>query len=147
MNLSNNFTLDEAVRSALADRNNIDNTPSDAVIQIMIKAAQQMEKVREVLDNLPITVDSWFRCRFLNKLLGSSDTSAHRTGWAIDFICPKFGSPKEICQAIIESGINFDQLIFEGSWVHISFDPKNRNQVLTAIFKPGKKTQYVLGLI
>jgi len=35
------------------------------------------------------------------------------------------------------SGIAFDQLIEEGSWVHASFDPRLRGQVLTATFKDG----------
>jgi len=64
-------------------------------------------------------------------LLGSKDTSAHVLGFACDFICPAFGTPLEICKAIEASGIRFDQLIEEGTWVHLSIDPRMRQQVLT----------------
>ena len=36
--------------------------------------------------------------------------------------------------------IRFDQLIQEGTWVHISFDPQMRGQALTAHFVNGKAT-------
>ena len=79
-------------------------------------------------------------------------TSAHCTGYAADFICPAFGTPLEIVRAIqahnahcIEQCqgadvISFDQLIEEGTWVHISFDPKMRGQALTAHFANGSAT-------
>jgi hypothetical protein len=38
------------------------------------------------------------------------------------------------------SGIAFDQIILEGSWVHVSFDPRLRGQVLTATFNAGTPT-------
>src|SRR5665213_2021574 len=61
--------------------------------------------------------------------------SAHRLGFAVDFSCPGFGSPLEICRALDAAEkagkIAFDQLIQEGGWVHISRDPKLRGQRLT----------------
>ena len=36
-----------------------------------------------------------------------------------------------------DSEIGFDQLIREGTWVHVSFDPKMRGQILTAKFVGG----------
>jgi hypothetical protein len=56
-------------------------------------------------------------------------------------------SALEGCKFIIESGLEFDQLIYEGDWIHLSYSKgKNRKQVLTAVFVPGKKTQYLFGL-
>lgn len=145
MNLSQHFTLDEATFSETAVRKGIDNTPSATVIANMVKASAGMEMVRDVL-RAPVHISSWFRCLLLNRAVGSSDTSGHRQGWSIDFKAPKFGTPKEICEAIVRAGIKFDQLIYEGTWVHISFDPAMRGQVLTAVFKPGKKTVYLTGI-
>lgn len=144
MNLSQHFTLNEATQSDTATRLGIDNTPSQTVIDTIKKAAVQLEAVRELLDK-PIRINSWYRCKQLNRAIGSLDTSAHTQGWAIDFVCPDYGTPKQICEAIIRSGIEYDQLIQEGTWVHISFDPKKRKQNLTAIFGRGK-TQYVKGI-
>ncbi len=60
------------------------------------------------------------------------------SGFAADFVCPSFGSPLEIVKAIAVSNINFDQCIQEGTWVHISFDPAMRREVLTANFHQGE---------
>ena len=41
------------------------------------------------------------------------------------------------------------QVIFEGTWVHVGLAPrgtKPRRQVLTAVFRPGKRTTYQQGL-
>lgn len=42
-------------------------------------------------------------------------TSAHCSGRAADFICPGFGTPLQVCTAITQSDIRFDQLIHEFS--------------------------------
>lgn len=63
--------------------------------------------------------------------------SQHLSGHAADFKCPEFGAPVDVCAALIANmqRLKFDQLILEGNrWVHISFAPRPRNQVLTAHF-------------
>lgn len=144
MKISVHFDLDEATASDTAVRKGIDNTPSDTVLQNMRAAAASLELVRALL-LVPVLINSWFRCLLLNRAIGSSDTSAHVEGWAIDFKAPAFGTPKVICEAIIKAGIKFDQLIFEGTWVHISFDPRMRMQVLSATFVNGK-ARYTKGI-
>jgi hypothetical protein len=146
MNLSRNFTLEEAIQSSTAARNAIDNTPDGGTVETMKEAAANLEKVRKLL-GVYIVVLSWFRCPRLNKAVGSSETSAHVKGWAIDFTAPKFGSAKAVAEAIKASSLVFDQLIYEGTWVHISFDPRARMQVMTAVFAPGKKTTYKAGIV
>jgi putative chitinase len=76
-------------------------------------------------------VSSGYRGRALNRAVGGSRTSAHLSGHAVDFNCYGFGDPLAVCRAIAGSDLAFDQLIEEGSWVHISFDPRMRRQVLT----------------
>lgn len=63
----------------------------------------------------------------------SDADSQHMFGEADDFIAPGFGSPLMVCQAIADSNFLFDQLIYEGTWAHISFvaDRKPRRSVLT----------------
>ena len=139
MNLSQHFSLEEAVISQTAARKGIDNIPSPEVKANMVESAQRMEEVRDLLD-APILVSSWFRCPKLNSAIGSRSTSAHVRGWAIDFTAPLFGTPQDVCRKIQGSGLTWDQLIFEGTWTHISFDPKQRMQVITAHFVGGKTT-------
>ena len=135
--LSEHFTLEEAVFSSTAMRLGIANNPDDATLAIMQTAAVQLEKVRELL-GFPMHVDSWYRSEPLNTAVGGAGHSAHETGWAIDFICPDFGTPAKIAEAILGAGLVFDQIIMEGAWVHISFDPKARTMALTATFVNGK---------
>ena len=133
MNLTENFTLNELVRSSTAVRLGIDNRPSPAIVGALTRTAKAMEEVRALLGH-PIHVSSGYRCRALNKAIGGASNSAHMDGNAVDFTCPLFGTPLTVAQAIRDSGIVFDRLIHEGTWVHISFDPRARREVLTAHF-------------
>jgi|ERR1035437_1436152 hypothetical protein len=78
--------------------------------------------------------------------VGGVPNSAHRLGFACDFVCPSFGSPLEVCRALDAAEkagrIKFDQLIQEGGWIHISRDPQLRGQRLT-LTGPG---QYAAGI-
>src|SRR5699024_60430 len=96
--------------------------------------AQCMERVRILLGNEPIHVDSWFRSSALNIAVGGVSNSAHRLGYAVDFVCPTYGAPLIIAQRLVTTQLKFDQLIYEyGRWVHVSFDPQMRGEVLTAM--------------
>lgn len=140
MKLTKNFTLRELTKT----NQKFDNTPNDDEVQNLIKTAVQMEAVRALLGNNPIAVSSAFRSERVNRAVGGSPTSAHRSGEAVDFVCPMFGNTAAVCHAIAKSGIPFDQLIWEGSWVHIGFrhNGKPRRQVMTK--RPGQP--YVNGL-
>jgi|SRR3972149_4433512 len=117
--LTQHFTLVEFTASALAARNNIDNTPPPQIVDELKRTAELMEQIRTLL-NFPITITSGYRCSAVNKLLGSKATSKHVQGLACDFRCPQFGTPMQICEAIMASTIEFDRVILEfGSWVHI----------------------------
>ena len=122
---SPNFTVDELTFSETATRKDIDNTPSDEVLDNLLITAWSMENVRELLNNNPILISSGYRCLALNELLGSKPTSAHIRGLAVDFTCPQFGDPDDIVDAIFRSDILYDQIILEfDKWVHIAF-PEN----------------------
>lgn len=129
--LSENFTLAEALRSETATRRGISNAPNEKQLEAIKYTAQQMEQVRKALNGQPISPSSWFRNAEVNKAVGGVSNSDHMTGYAVDFACPRFGSPLEVCRAIIASGLKFDQLIWEyGRWVHVSFAPAMRQNVL-----------------
>ena len=131
MQLSPNFTLAEFTLSQTASRLNIENTPSPDVIKNLILTAKGMEEVRKLLNSKPILISSGYRGAALNTAVKGSKSSQHTTGEACDFTCPSFGTPSDIVKAVVNSGIQYDQIILEfGSWVHISFSPKNRKQAL-----------------
>jgi hypothetical protein len=138
--LSEHFTLAEAVLSQEADRRDIDNShPDPQIITTASKTAVKLEKVRLILDSKPIGINSWIRSLLLNRALGSKDSSQHVLGEAVDFICPTFGTPFEICKRLVENKllVGFDQLILEHSWVHISWksipNATQRGEVLSLL--------------
>jgi hypothetical protein len=129
--LSPHFSAEEATHSQTAARLGIDNSIPDELWGNVKSAAVGLELVRRELNSNPIIVSSWYRCEALNRAVGSKPTSAHMTGYAIDFTCPTAGNPRQIVEALIKSKVPYDQVIHEfNSWVHISFDPKMRAQAL-----------------
>jgi hypothetical protein len=136
-NLSTHFTLEELTGSSTAVRLGIDNAIPAELLSNLQNVATGLELVRALLGNIPMSIDSGYRCAALNKAVGGASDSAHMQGYAADFICPSFGVPLDIVKAIQASAIQFDQLIQEGTWVHISFDPRTRMEVLTATFTNG----------
>jgi zinc D-Ala-D-Ala carboxypeptidase len=144
--LSPHFYLEELTHSEYAERNGINNTPNPLAVQNLFKVAAVLEQIRALLGGKPILVSSGYRSPELNRAIGGSSKSEHMTGNAADFKCPGFGTPLQICHAIVKSGIKFGQLIQEGSWVHISApDGVNDGDVLTAHFTGGS-TSYTKGL-
>lgn len=140
--LTRHFSLEEFTSSTVAANKGIDNAPPPNVLQNLRLMAQRLETVRSLLVQ-PIVITSGYRSQRLNAAVGGAPTSAHLTGWAADFVAPKFGSPYRCATAIAKSGIKFDQLILEYGWVHISFDPRMRGQCLT---KRSASAPYGLGL-
>ncbi len=125
MQLSPNFTLEELTVSEVAARNGFDNTPNEAEIENLKRLAQLLEQVRKVVGR-PVLVNSAYRSKQVNDAVGSRDTSQHRIGCAADIRVSGM-NPDQVCRAIIESDIQFDQLIREfwdkekgGGWTHIS---------------------------
>ena len=133
MQLSPNFTLEELTHSDLASRKGIDNSPGMLASANLVRLAHLLEQIRKCL-NKPIIVNSGFRCKALNDALGSNDKSQHLIGCAADIRVSGM-TPDQIVKAIIQSDIQFDQMIREfDSWVHISVtnraEDTPRNQIL-----------------
>ena len=116
MNLSPNFTLEEFTHT---DHREYDNEPNEKEMENLVRLAQFMEQVRNLL-GVPIIVNSAFRSKQVNDAVGSKDTSQHRLGCAVDFRCSEL-TPDQIVRRIRGSTLPFDQLIREfDRWTHIS---------------------------
>ncbi len=136
MNLSEHFTLEELVASQIAARRCIDNRPPPMIIENLRRVAGVLEQVRALVGRAVI-VSSGYRSPALNAAAGGARDSAHLQGLAADITVSGM-TPKELAKAIIKAGIEFDQLIYEGTWVHIGLAPGVlRGEVLTATFAPG----------
>ena len=140
MNLSPNFTLREFTDSATAVARGWENVPPPEVMDALRTTAAGLEAVRSLLSTIvghpvPVVITSGYRSLRLNRAIGSRDTSQHVRGEAADFRARQFGTPAQIVTAIARSSIAFDQLINESDrsgarWVHISFGPRQRGDVL-----------------
>ena len=136
MNLTPHFTLEELTRSEAADRNGWDNTPNDQELANLVRLAEFLEQVKEVLAGKPIIISSGLRTKKVNDAVGSKDTSQHRIGCAADFRVPGM-TPDEVVKAIVASGIEYDQVIREfDRWTHISipnsinFSPRSQALII-----------------
>jgi hypothetical protein len=138
MQLSEHFTLEELTASYMAVRKGVDNTPPEAVVGNLKVLAAALEQIRAAVGR-PITVNCGYRCLALNRIVGGSSTSAHMQGLAADIVC-KGLSAKDLALQVQKLGVtNLDQLIYEGTWVHVGLAlERPRGQVLTATFPHGK---------
>lgn len=144
--LSAHFTLAEMTFSATAARKGIDNTAPPEIEARLVLTADRMEQVRDLLGGNAIRVLSGYRSPAVNRAVGGSATSAHRTGHAVDFTCPGFGTSAQVAAHLAEHLTGYDQIIEEfGSWVHVGFGPGRRMQKLTARKVRGR-TAYVAGI-
>ena len=117
MNLSEHFTLEELTHT---DHREFDNTPNVDETANLTRLASFLEEVKTVLGGKPVMINSAFRCKQVNDAVGSKDTSQHRIGCAADLRIPGM-TPDEVVQAVIASGIGYDQVIREfDRWTHIS---------------------------
>jgi uncharacterized protein YcbK (DUF882 family) len=138
MRLSKNFTYDELVYSATAERLALDNTPNEKEVEKLRKLANEvLQPIRDKWGS-PIIVTSGFRSEEVNKAVGGVPNSQHRTGEAADL---KIGSKAQnkalfnfILDMVKKGELQCGQLIDEYgySWVHISLPRvgKPNNMVL-----------------
>ena len=152
MNLTNNFTLQELVKSETALRRGLDNTPTVEVVErLKLLAEQVLQPVRNHYGK-GVKVNSGYRAPEVNAAVGGSANSDHLTGCAADIEIPGVTNYK--LAQWIEANLPYTQLILEfytqgipdSGWVHVSYDPKNlKKQSLTAVKREGK-TVYLPGL-
>ena len=146
MKLSKNFSRAEIEHSNTAKRLGISNEMSE----------EHLENMQRLIDNLiqpmrdaigPIRISSGYRSKALNRAIGGSNNSQHSKAEALDLQFWKEGkmNNKVIYDWVIDSGIEFDQMIneFDFSWIHISLKSKeNRKEILEAYKNEKGKTKY-----
>ncbi|HCN47306.1 MAG TPA: peptidase M15 [Pseudomonas sp.] len=142
MYLTPHFTLAEMTASQIANRAGLDNNPDSKTIANLIELFQTLEAVRTLIGQ-PLLITSGYRCEALNQRIGGSASSAHVLGLAADILAVGL-TPRQLAQRIMDSELDFDQLILEfDGWVHLGLaEQRQRRQVLTI----RKGTGYLPGL-
>jgi len=111
------FSLAELTHTDHREFDNVPNADETANLQ---RLAELLEKVKALLGNKPVMINSAFRCKQVNDAVGSKDSSQHRLGCAADIRIPGM-MPDEVVRSIIASGLPYDQIIREfDRWTHIS---------------------------
>lgn len=147
MRLSDNFTLEEMIKSQTALRKGISNQPSEEHTKALTELCiNLLEPIRWHFDK-PISPSSGYRSPELCVAIGSSIHSQHAKGEAADFEVAGVDNYK--LATYIEETMDFDQLILEyytggnTGWVHCSYKTTgNRKEVLTYNGK-----EYMSGLV
>jgi hypothetical protein len=150
--ISEHISYKEGVRSSTAKRLGIDNTPSEFDLKRMKSISKNVfEPLREAV-NGPIRINSFFRCKQLNRAVGGSSTSQHCKGEAFD-LDDSYGHMSNAgMYKFIKDNLSFDQMIWEfgddenPDWVHVSYvsEEKNRNRCLRALKENGRTVYIVI---
>ncbi len=157
MKISKNFTLHELTRSTTATRLGIDNTPSkEGIFRLRIMVTTLLQPLRNIVGSLKVS--SGYRSSKLNQAItGRTDyISQHTKCEAVDIQHYSRGKMNnlKIYNALISSGLDFDQCILEfgkstettdgqPEWVHLSYSlDHNRKQILVAYKDKNNKTKY-----
>ncbi len=142
MLLSKNIQLIEMVRSETADSKHLDNTPQQEVIDAMQRLAQEvLQPIRAHFDK-PLHISSGYRCQELNKAIGGSKTSQHCFGEAADISVAGTGISELMAWIVNDSGLPFDQVILEPSWVHISYTVRHELRYESMVKVPNGYIHY-----
>lgn len=138
--LTPHFTLEEMTRTnvKLGYLDHQRQTQPDAqVIDNLTRVCQWLEKVREV----PIIINSGYRCKELNRLVGGCPTSNHLTGCAADI---RVNSKEQLLRYAVrlldisdETGQDFDEILLERNsreyWLHFAVRPTNNRRKIHLI--------------
>ena len=125
--ITDHFTIGEVFKTQK------ENVANDIIFNASMLAENVLEPIRSLLGGHALIITSWFRSPALNKLVGSTEVSQHLLGMAVDFK-PSRSSIDEAFKIIKSSAVPFDQLIHEGTWIHVSYDWRKgksgqRNQI------------------
>lgn len=141
LKLSRYFWLAELTASKTAQALKLSNQPGESEIAALKALCRNvLDPIRDLVGRA-VCVSSGYRCANLNAAIGGEPTSQHLKGEAADIRCP--GIPVlDLAKLIAASNTPFDQCILEPAWVHVSYGPRNRHEVL---HYPGHKP-YLPGL-
>ena len=153
MKLSENFSLEELIRSSTARRIGLDNIPNDEHLKNLQVVVDEIAQPLRDHFGKPVRINSGYRSPALNNAIGGSKKSQHSKGEALDLEIDGV-SNLEVADWITDN-CDYDQVILEfynpaegpnSGWVHASCKAnlsENRERNLIAL-KDGKKTVYVV---
>ncbi|NWF90207.1 MAG: peptidase M15A [Ignavibacteriaceae bacterium] len=141
LRLSANFYLNEFTVSQIAVRHGYRNEPNEKQIENMrLLCVNVLQPLREII-NVPIFINSGFRCFDVNVAVGGRFNSQHLEGKAADFVVHSINLI-DVFNIVLQR-YSFDQLIYEfGKWIHVSWNGKSNRKDMMISKKVYGKTVY-----
>lgn len=114
------FTIKEMTKSQTAKLYHIDNTPTEEVVENLKKVMYILDMVRVHIGK-PIFVNSGYRCKKLNEMVGGVQKSMHTKGLAADFRTEKRENISKMFEFLKENQKDFKiiELINYTTFIHI----------------------------
>jgi uncharacterized protein YcbK (DUF882 family) len=129
MKLTEHFTKEEMIKT----NSKLYNEPCQAEFSNLYDLCfNVLEPVRKLLSDyskkvVSIKITSGYRSFEINEWVNGAKNSQHLNGKAADFI-PSSVKITIAYELIRKSNIQYDQLILEPAWIHISYSEKPRRQ-------------------
>jgi hypothetical protein len=121
------FELSEFIKSDVANKKGIDNTPSFEVVGHLEELVENILDPLRAAYGMPIRITSGYRCPALNSAVHGVTSSVHQLGYAADLqVGGSFNKFRDFTvEWLRKSGARFDQLLIESDrktgakWLHI----------------------------
>lgn len=119
------FTIKEMTKSQTAELYHIDNTPTEAITENLKKTMYVLDIVRAHMGK-PILINSGYRCKRLNEIVGGAQKSMHTKGLAADFRTGKKEDINIMFEFLKENQKEFKiiELINYKTFIHVGVSEK-----------------------
>lgn len=115
------FTIKEMTKSQTAELYHIDNTPTEKVVENLKKVMYILDMVRVHMGK-PIFVNSGYRCKKINEMVGGVQNSMHTKGLAADFRTEKREDINRMFEFLNKNKSEFQikELIKYKNFIHVA---------------------------
>ena len=135
------FTLKEFLYSKTAGSLGIENVPDFEQVRNLDNLVKYVLNPCRQYIGRPIYINSGYRSKRLNIIVGGAPTSQHVEGKAADITTLHDKANVDLFNFIIDK-IDFDQCIRYKTFIHVSYNGKlNRNQVIDKVNKESYYTK------
>lgn len=116
------FNIKEMIKSSMADAYHIDNRPKEDFITENLKKTMYILDITRGYMEKPIFVNSGYRCKKLNDVVGGVSNSMHTKGLAADIRTADKGDIEKIYNFLSKNRENFKikELIKYANFIHVA---------------------------
>lgn len=119
--ISKFFTWKEMIQSKTAEKEHIENVPEKIIIKLnLIKLAETLDLVRAHID-APVVINSGYRSKKVNELVGGVENSLHMEGKAADISFTKEGDYEKALKFLKKhrKSLNIDEIVPYNTYIHV----------------------------